>query len=286
MRKTICWNQDWLFSKDKTSWESVTLPHTWNAVDGMDGSNYYRGECLYQKQLETPLLQPGERVCLEILALSLCGRVLVNGRELASHEGGFSSFTVDITEALLPARLPSVPSNTITILADNTPHSNIYPQMADFTFYGGLYRGVNLLILPEHHFEADFHGAPGLAVTPEVTDIPGRRAMLHLNSWVKNPTPDYTVEYTITDAVGNEIARCCRPSESPKADLLLSDAHLWQGVEDPYLYTCTATLVYRNEAVDQVSSRFGVRCFSVDSQKGFFLNGRPVMLRGVSRHQD
>lgn len=327
MRNIISWNDNWLFTKDKASWETVTLPHTWNAVDGMDGKGeYYRGECFYQKQLETPCLQEGERVYLEVLALSLCGRVYVNGKELASHEGGYSSFAVDITDALLPRQNAASdspgqasganqtespappPINTITILADNSLHSNIYPQMADFTFYGGLYRGVNLLILPKQHFEVSFHGAQGLAITPEIIDAANlsvdtaddkkvypsccgtgsvlRHAMLHLNSWVTNSSPDYTVRYLITDAAGKEVAEVWRPSEEPKTDVLLPSPHLWQGVEDPYLYTCTASLVYRNETVDEVQSRFGIRSFYVDPEKGFFLNGKPMMLRGVSRHQD
>lgn len=324
MRKITNLNDNWSFSKDRISWEEVSLPHTWNAVDGMDGrGEYYRGICYYRRQLQTPSLQEGERVYLEILALSLCGTVYVNDREIGSHEGGFSSFAVDITDALIPspgkAAAPetsfgdTAPLNTVTILADNSPHSNIYPQMADFTFYGGLYRGVNLLILPEHHFQADYHGAQGLAVTPEILDsaslptdsrleshnvekgvypscgdTPGepQYAMLHLNSWISSPSPDYTICYRITDAAGADVAEAWRPSGEPKADVLLPRPHLWQGVEDPYLYACTATLVYRNEAVDEVTTRFGVRSFHVDPDKGFFLNGRPMMLRGVSRHQD
>lgn len=310
MRQTISFNDSWNFSKDREHWEPVTLPHTWNAVDGMNGKGeYYRGQCWYQRQLETPCLREGERVYLEILALSLCGTVSVNGKELGSHNGGFSSFTVDITEALLPRQekpeRDAPPVNTISILADNSARSDIYPQMADFTFYGGLYRGVNLLILPEHHFQADFHGASGLAVTPEVVDCStpkqeesgvfppcchpafgARSALLHLNSWVTKPSPDYTVCYRITDAAGTAVAESWRPSKEPKADVLLPCPHLWQGVEDPYLYTCTASLVYRNETVDEVSCRFGVRSFQVDPEQGFLLNGRPMMLRGVSRHQD
>ncbi len=321
MRKTIPFNDNWSFSKDRVNWEQVTLPHTWNAVDGMDGrGEYYRGKCYYRRQLQTPVLQEGERVYLEVLALSLCGTVYVNDTEAGSHEGGFSSFTVDITELLTPCpegaqtapegsvKTAGTPINTITILADNSPHGNIYPQMADFTFYGGLYRGVNLLILPEHHFEADFHGAQGLAITPELLDNASlplssdtekgvypsccdtagdpQYAMLHLNSWVTAPSPDYTIRYRITDAAGRDAAESWRPSEEPKTDVLLPHPHLWQGVDDPYLYTCTASLIYRNETVDEVQSRFGIRSFHVDPDKGFFLNGRPMMLRGVSRHQD
>ena len=145
MRKIIPFNDNWSFTKDAdpkgACFESVTLPHTWNNVDGMDGrGEYYRGKCWYAKTLETPRLPEGYRLCLEILALSLCGRVFVNGREAACHEGGFSSFVVDITDYLNPHG-----ANELLILADNENHSHIYPQMADFTFYGGLYRGVCFL---------------------------------------------------------------------------------------------------------------------------------------------
>lgn len=308
MRQTIDFNENWQFSKDRVHRETVNLPHTWNAVDGMDGKGEYdRGEYFYIKQFPTPAIKEGERVVLEVLAAGLSAKVLVNDREMGSHEGGYSSFTVDITDGLFPEDFQSAHLNTLTIAVNNSNRSHIYPQMADFTFYGGLYRGVNLLMLPATHFEAGFHGADGLAITPELIDsanLPqetmdtrvcptccetaeaGRQAILHLNSWITEPSPDYTVRYLITDAVGTEIAEVWRPSTAPKADILLPSPHLWQGVDDPYLYRCTATLVYRNESVDEVSSRFGIRSFYVDPEKGFFLNGKPMMLRGVSRHQD
>lgn len=171
MREIISFNDNWNFSKDGTHWEPVTLPHTWNAIDGMDGQGeYYRGVCRYEKSFATPPLRDGTRVFLEVLACSLSGTVIVNGRELCRHKGGYSSFVTDITEALCPSCSSTASpgqqdtdarkTNTLTILADNSPQSDVYPQMADFTFYGGLYRGVNLLILPETHFDVCFHGAP------------------------------------------------------------------------------------------------------------------------------
>ena len=302
MRQTIQFNDNWHFSKDCIHQETVNLPHTWNSIDGMDGEGEYdRGEYFYTKQFATPALRNGDRVVLEVPAAALSAKVFVNDRELGHHEGGYSSFTVDITDALLPETSRSS-LNTVTIAVNNTNRSNIYPQMADFTFYGGLYRGVNLLILPTVHFDVAFHGANGLAITTEIIDNsgfsgchsnkreaclgPSKPAMLHLNSWITNPSPDYTVRYLITDREDNTVAEAWRPSEAPKADILLPEPHLWQGVDDPYLYRCTATLVYRNESVDEVSSRFGIRNFYVDPEKGFFLNGKPMMLRGVSRHQD
>lgn len=287
MRNVISFNDNWYFTKENvqvpstlpTGWEKVTLPHTWNAVDGQDGKGeYFRGACWYAKAFDTPFFMEGGRVYVEVLAVALSGRVFVNGKEIGYHEGGYSSFNLDITDALNPSG-----ENLMVICADNTDRSNIYPQMADFTFYGGLYRGVNLIVAPDVHFELDFWGSEGLAVTPKVLD---RGASIHLMSWIKGADENYTVRYLIQDQEGHTVAEVWRPADQPGIDVLLPDAHLWQGVEDPYLYTCTATLVRRNETVDEVKTRFGIRSFHVDPEKGFFLNGKPMMLRGVSRHQD
>ena len=290
MRKVIPFNENWSFRKEDTGlpltlpadWETVTLPHTWNAVDGQDGKgSYYRGACWYAKEFPTPSGLCDSRLYVEVLAASLSGRVFVNGKEAAYHEGGFSSFTADITDYLHPEG--SGKANLIAIAADNSDRPHIYPRMADFTFYGGLYRGVNLIVVPRVHFDLEYWGAPGLSVTSQPD---GESAFLKLQSWVKNADADYTVCYTITDAQGKKTAECWRPAENPGTSIFLPKAHLWQGVEDPYLYTCTAALVYRNETVDEISCRFGIRSFAVDPEKGFFLNGKPMMLRGVSRHQD
>ena len=134
MRQTITFNDNWNFTKDGQDWQKVRLPHTWNAIDGMDGKGeYYRGECTYTKDFDTPVFPEGGRVCLEILAAGLSGKVYVNQTEAGSHEGGYSSFTVDITDTLYAPEEKR--TNTVTITVDNSHHSNIYPQMADFTFY-------------------------------------------------------------------------------------------------------------------------------------------------------
>ena len=310
MRKIIPLNHNWQFSKtpyDKlqqkdTKWHPVSLPHTWNAVDGADGGGGYdRGEYFYKTTLQPDALLAGTPwafrrkpdvtssllpVCafLRIPALSLRGSVYVNGREAGSHEGGYSAFTVDLTEEFRKAADAGT-SLEILITADNTEHSHIYPQMADFTFYGGLYRGMELLLLPEIHFDVSYYGAKGLCITSELMEE-SDHAMLHLNSWVNTESPDYTIRYQVVDRDGSILSECWRPASEPKVDVLLPSPHLWQGVDDPYLYRLTATLVYRNEQVDHVSTTFGIREFYVDSEKGFFLNRKPMMLRGVSRHQD
>ena len=165
----------------------------------------------------------------------------------------------------------------------NENRTSVYPQSADFTFYGGLYRGVNLISVPETHFELLYWGSSGLKVTAVPTPCGG--AEFALETWVVNADENFTVQYSICDADGKEMAYGVRPADCTAVRLYVPDAVLWD-CDHPYLYTVTAMVQRRNEAYDMVSARAGVRSFSCDPDKGFLLNGIPTPLRGVSRHQD
>ena len=159
----------------------------------------------------------------------------------------------------------------------------MYPQSADFTFYGGLYRGVNIISVPDAHFDLEYYGGPGIQVTPTPCDCGG--AMFDIVTYTKGIDENFTVLYSICDAEGKEVAGGCRPADDTKIKLFVPDAKKWE-IDDPYLYTVTALLQRRNEAFDEVSARVGVRSFSCDPDKGFIINGKETPLRGVSRHQD
>lgn len=164
MRKQILWNSDWLFARGDTPEKAtpVTLPHTWNAKDGQDGGNdYYRGACLYTKAFAAPDHSDSEEVWLEFEGVAMTAVVTLNGQELVRHEGGYATFRVNLTPALAA-------QNTLTVAVDNGKNRTVYPQKADFTFYGGIYRPVHLLVVPKAHFALDYHGAPGLRVTPRI----------------------------------------------------------------------------------------------------------------------
>lgn len=274
MRKIISWNDGWRFSKTSVvpvetpqGWEAVTLPHTWNAVDGQDGSNdYWRGTAMYCKSFASPELEQDGRAVLEFLGAAMTADVYVNGRHLAHHKGGYSTFRVDITEALQA-------ENLLCVTVDNSENDQVYPQRADFTFYGGLYREVNLILVPSVHFELCKDGTPGIKVTP-VVDLEQNTARVTVETWQNGGTVAITVNGETKMA----------PSEDGRAQLefTIENVHLWDGVVDPYLYTAQARL----SSGDALSARFGCRSFAVDPEKGFLLNGREYPLRGVSRHQD
>ncbi len=288
MRNVINLNSDWKFIQENAGlpaslpgdWQTVDLPHTWNAVDGHDGNgNYDRGCYWYAKTFTTPE-QPlsGGRVYVEILAAGQQATVYVNGREVTYHEGGYSIFRSDITDYCQEGE-----ENLLVIACSNEVKSSVYPESADFTFYGGLYRGVNLISVPSVHFDLDHYGGPGLTVTPRPCD--GGGAEFELKGCVTDPDENFTVLYSIRDAEGEEVGYACRPAEEPETTIYVPDAELWE-IHRPYLYRVTATLQRRNEAFDEVSVRVGVRSFSCTPDKGFCLNGRQTPLRGVSRHQD
>ena len=281
MRSIICINKGWQFIKncsDPNATEgavAVDLPHTWNATDGQDGGNdYFRGTCCYTKTLSKAELPVADRYFLELRGANSSADVYVNGKHLAHHDGGYSTWRVDITDKMQDQTL-------LAITVDNSPNETVYPQMADFTFYGGLYRSVNLICVPESHFDLGFYGGPGIHVTPAVE---GSNAKVDVDVRLTNLKPGQTLRYTVYDASETVISQA--ESGEAHAQLFIENVHLWNGRKDPYLYCCEAELVEGGEVIDAVRTRFGCRTFKIDPNEGFILNGQSYPLRGVSRHQD
>lgn len=276
MRKTTVLKDGWKFLKAAipceqalayaAQGETVTLPHTWNALDGQDGGNdYHRGLCWYVRELTAQELA-GDSVFLEINGAAMTADVYFNGRHLVRHEGGYSTFRVELTAERSD-------HNVLAISVSNEDNDSVYPQKADFTFYGGLYREVRLISVPTEHFELLRDGTPGIKVTP-VVNLEKHSALVTVETW-QNAS-------SVTMTVAGQRRTVASENGHAQADFLIENVHLWDGLNDPYLYTACAEL----ESGDAVSTRFGCRTFHCDPEKGFFLNGRSYPLRGVSRHQD
>ena len=281
MRKIISLNEGWQFSKNCATpahGENATclnLPHTWNATDGQDGGNdYFRGPCLYTKKLVKSELPAAEQYYLEINGANSSADVYVNGEHKAHHDGGYSTWRVNLTESFGE-------ECEVAIVVDNSPNEEVYPQMADFTFYGGLYRNVNLVAVNSTHFDLDYFGGKGLMVTPIVD---GANANVEAKVFVTNIKDGDEIKYTVTDKEGNEV-KALTTSETT-ANFTIENVHLWNGLKDPYLYNLKTELVRGGEVIDNVETRFGARSFKIDPECGFILNGKEYPLRGVSRHQD
>lgn len=277
MRHTVLLQDGWRFAKTAKipaafpeNWQPVTLPHTWNAADGTDGGNdYWRGTACYCHRLTPPALAAGEQLWLEFEGAAMTAEVYLNGRKLTRHEGGYSTFRVELTPALVEG------VNLLAVAVDNSENDTVYPQKADFTFYGGLYRPVRLITVSAAHFALDYYGGPGLEVTPAV-DLEARTAAVTVEAWITGEAASVTFStagQTFTVPVENGHA---------SAVFTLENVHLWDGVEDPYLYTVTASL----DSGDSISARYGCRTIGFDADKGFLLNGRVYRLCGAARHQD
>ena len=282
MRDILNLNNGWKFCKNMAQapaalpadWEGVNLPHSWNAVDGQDGGgDYFRGKCCYAKVLTKAELPAADKYFLEINGANSSAEVFVDGVSLARHDGGYSTWRVDVTNALKEESL-------LAVIVDNAANETVYPQMADFTFYGGLYRNVNLICVNNVHFDLETWGTPGIHVTPIVE---GSNAKVTVEVFVANQA-DAQIRYTIADKEGNTVGTAV--SSDTKAEFVIENVHLWNARKDPYLYTAKAELVTGEEVLDNVSARFGCRFYEIDPEKGFILNGKEYPLRGVSRHQD
>ena len=270
MRYITNFNSDWEFSlHSDDNWEKVTLPHTWNNLDGQDGGNdYYRGKCTYRKTILKKDLPLGEEHYLEINGANLSSVVYLNGEKLKSHDGGYSTYRVRLKDLR--------DENILEVTVDNSPSDRVYPQTADFTFYGGLYRDVRLISLPSSHFSLENLGTPGIKATPDV------KGTLDVEVEVDG---DYdSILYTLLDREGKVVTE--ENSRETKVTLSVSSPHLWNGRKDPYLYYIKAELLKGEERLDEVGSEIGFRSFRIDPERGFILNGEEYPLRGVSRHQD
>jgi beta-galactosidase len=308
-------NDSWLFQKgdslgadaprfDDSTWESVTLPHTWNAHDGQDGPTtpYYRGIGWYRRHFTPAANLAGKRLYLQFDGASLISDVYVNGAHLGSHAGGFARFRFEVTNKLrfdgdnliaVRVRNEAAVDSGYALIA-NSPTRHVAPLSADFTFFGGLYRGVFLLATHPLAIDPLDHASSGVYI--EQSAVSSRSADLRITVKLSNGTPKSAtprIRTTISDATGARVHTFETTRVVPAhgtADASLSDTllapRLWNGRTDPYLYTVRVEVIDGEQIVDTVTEPLGLRSFTLDPSTGFSLNGRYLDLHGVNKHQD
>lgn len=262
----ISLNDKWRLTLEGKTFE-VDLPHTWNKIDGQDGKDgYLRTKAVYSKTLA-----PRAGVCyLEVLAANSVAEVFLDGAKLCTHEGGYSAFWTDLTGM-------SEKGGKLEISVDNSPNEAVYPTMADFTFYGGLYRGVNLLVCPEKHFLPTSNGV-GIWATAYKRDD-GWELVITFETSASAKGDE--VSFILKDRDGKEVGSAKAKGGAGRAVIKVGSPRLWD-IDDPYLYTLVGSI----EGGDSAEIETAFRYFSFDADKGFFLNGRHLKIKGVSRHQD
>ncbi|WP_083677232.1 glycoside hydrolase family 2 TIM barrel-domain containing protein [Winogradskyella sp. J14-2] len=286
--KTI--NSGWQFSEDKTTWETVNIPHTWNKDDAFDDERgYRRGLGFYKKQIYVSSEGKDQIFYLKFSAVNQEATVFVNGEKVVNHKGGYTAFNVEIT-----SRLNFDAYNLIEVEVDNSHNVDIPPLDADFTFYGGIYRDVELIKVPKQHFSLKDYASDGFYVNYD--DISKEKASINIKVLIDNfdKKTETHLDLKIFDADGHLIRQDhqglkLKANETKTIEVNYPDIKnpkLWSP-DHPYLYKLQLTLTDKNGRVlDQKQSNLGFRWASVDPEKGFFLNGKPIKLIGVNRHQD
>jgi beta-galactosidase len=300
VRKIININSDWKFfqqdeeqamnkSYNDNLWEAINVPHTWNAIDGANGLNYYKGACWYRKEFNVDSSANGNKIFVEFNGSNSITDVYVNGQHMGQHKGGYSTFRFDITEAV-----ESGCKNILSVKVDNTVVDDVYPQKADFTFYGGIYRDVNIIIVNPVHIDLSDYGSSGIYIVQE--EISQEKASLTLKTRLVNSLDEekkVRLWADIVDAEGSVATYAAKDVIMPAGEtmvvetpVIIENPTLWSGRNNPYLYEAKVSIQSFNDTIDERSIPFGVRYFHVDPEKGFFLNGEHLPLNGVSRHQD
>ncbi|MCA0755770.1 glycoside hydrolase family 2 protein [Paenibacillus sp. N4] len=300
MRKVVNLNMDWRFVKQDEGnamskvfwdehWEAVHLPHTWNAIDGTSGGDYYKGACWYRKEFAIGSRERRNQIFIEFNGSNSVTDVYVNGRHFGQHRGGYSIFRFDITDAIEFGQ-----KNTLAVKVDNSVFEDVYPQAADFTFYGGIYRDVNLVIVEPVHFDLLDYGSQGIYLVQE--KVTAEQARLTVKSRIANESGEerkvrlwvdlLNAEGECVAYTAKEVLLAAGETKEVEVPAVIENPILWNGRKNPYCYEAKVFLTSFNDTIDEVSFPFGVRHFYVDPDKGFFLNGEHYPLRGVSRHQD
>lgn len=283
---------------DDSAWTKIAVPHTWNrlgnpGVGRDDTINADRGMGWYRRSLCAPA--KGKRTVLEFDAASIVADVWVNGIKLGRHEGAFSRFRLDATAAMKPGC-----GNVVAVRADNSkpdPGSatwHVVPLSGDFMMFGGLYRPVSQLTVDPVHIDLMDQGGPGVYGHVAALDEAGAKVVVRTrlaNDGAKAARAVVTT--VIVDADGRTVARSESPAQlapgrtESEAQLAVANPRRWDGLADPYLYRIVVEIRdAKGRVLDRVDQPLGIRSIAIDAEKGFFLNGKPLKLHGVSRHQD
>lgn len=261
---------------------SVILPHTWNA-NYIEGTTLYNREMMiYYRNLEVTPAMANKRLFLYFEGVNSSADVLVNRKTVGQHQGGYTAFCLEITDFV------NAGDNDLQVWVSNAYRTDILPISGDFNIYGGIHRPCHLIITEKNCISPVFHASPGVFI--HQNNISKQSAEITVESILslKGEKSDLKLKTTIYDAKGKEIksSEVAVNGENVKQPFQISNPILWNGKKNPHLYKIVAELYDNGKLIDKVEQRTGLRYFSVDADKGFFLNGEYLNLYGFNRHED
>lgn len=303
-REVTSFNDGWEFKKGpfakdamqaaqkwNADWQAVTVPHTWNADDMQKKvSDFYEGVAYYRKKCTFPESLEGKRIFLRFEGVGSCAEVYVNGYLVGTHKGAYSAFVCEIG-----AQVKLGKENEIVVKADNTARPDVIPvNHILFGVYGGIYRPVWLVVTEPCNIVVNDHASPGVYITQK--NVSKKSAEVTVKVKVDNATmapAPLVLENAVYDRAGKLVKKHSQSFDlTPQgvqnysSHFKLSNPHLWQGREDPYLYKVVSRLVQNGRVIDEVVQPLGLRKYEAVAGQGFYLNGKKYPMYGVTRHQD
>lgn len=291
-------NENWKFCRgssdvhihDRTDAQSINLPHSWNALDGQDGGgDYYRGIGWYTKDLYFDKSDRKKQIYIRFGASNYVTEVYLNDQLVGTHIGGYTAFAFDMTSAIHFGK-----QNRLAVKVSNAIGFPLAPISADFTFFGGLIRNVELIKKDKLHITSEDYGSRGIYICQK--NVSNDSADITITAKIKNANSNNQnafVRFSVKDRLGNVVLSEDKKVFLNSAETLpviqnfhLKNPHLWDGVKDPYLYSVNVAVFVGNREVDAEIQPLGIRYYSIDPDKGFFLNGRSYPLRGVCMHEE
>lgn len=326
MRKTTLIMDRWRFKKgntvnaekadfDDSSWEEISLPHTYNAEDGTDGGNdYYRGVAYYRRKITIPEEAYGKNVYLQFDGVNIKTELYLNDEKIGEHKGGYAAFRFDIT------RYVKINGEyQLTVKVDNSSDRSIAPLSGDFTQFGGIYRNVSLILTDKVHIDMSDNCSNGVYLT--TSNVSSTKADLnvaakvfndsdvekevkvkitlkhpdnfYMNEWETKYIKD-KINFNINGMYGGglveekDLTYTILPGDSVdiSEDFSVNNPKLWEGRKCPYRYQVDIWVSVNGEIADSIVEMIGFRSFNIDKKKGFSLNKKSYPLRGVAMHQD
>ena len=292
-REILNFNREWKFQLgdvsgaeatgfDDGKWDAANLPHSFS-MPYFAADRFYVGYGWYRKHFDVPVAWAGRRVNLEFDGVFQVAEVFVNGRRIGAHQGGYTGFTLDITDAVKTG------DNIVAIRVNNIWNPRLAPRAGEHTFSGGIYRDVRLVVTAPVHVA--WYGT--FVTTPQVSRKSGT---VNVKTEVVNDSNVaclVTVSTSVVDARGKTVAQMKSTGKIAagatnvfdQTSSAIANPKLWSP-EQPNLYSVKTVLLENGKRIDDYTSPLGFRWFKFTADQGFFLNGEHHYFKGANVHQD
>ena len=267
----------------KSSMKQVTVPHTWNANYIPGTRSYNREMMVYRRDLEITPDMKDKRLFLYFEGVNSSATVLVNNKSVGSHKGGYTAFCMEVTDYAKQG------TNKLEVWVTNAYNPEILPISGDFNIYGGIHRPCHLLVTEQDCISPLFYASPGVFIHQDKVSEKQAQITVETMLSLRGKKQGLKVRTTIEDAKGNIILQNIEQNvtiENVKQPFVIEHPVLWNAKQNPHLYKVIVELLDNGKVIDRVEQRTGLRYFSVDADKGFFLNGKYLDLYGFCLHEE